>query len=377
MKITEVSSEVFQWERPGIWNGGHFYGPGRLHKVTVRTDEGITGYGWNGGTAAEKPLHLYPGYVDYFRPLLIGRDPMETRSISTDLGQKLIKILGPGGINTQVLAAINIACWDIKGKALGKSIHQLLGGAQKRIRTYIAGGYYAEGKGLEELQEEVRFNVEEMHASAVKIKIGDPNVGLAGDMRRVEASRQAIGDDATLMVDANCALDLETSLEFARLLPDYNVYWFEEPLPIHDYEGHGKLAEDCLAKDPKLKIATGENGYHLAHFKTLLDHNGASILNVDVAVCSGYDVAMDIADLAAQRGVSIAPHGCQELQLPLAAGIPHGEYLEYYPVAVDPLRAEMFLPLLKPDAEGFVTVPDRPGIGFELNMELLNRYRIA
>ena len=64
MKITEVTSEVFEWERPGIWNGGHFYGPGRLHKVTVHTDEGITGYGWNGGTAAERPLNLFPGYVD-------------------------------------------------------------------------------------------------------------------------------------------------------------------------------------------------------------------------------------------------------------------------------------------------------------------------
>lgn len=90
--------------------------------------------------------------------------------------------MGPAGINTQVLAAINIACWDIKGKTLGKSIHELLGGAQNRIRTYIAGGYYAEGKGLEELQAEVQFNVEELHASAVKIKIGDPNVGVAGDM---------------------------------------------------------------------------------------------------------------------------------------------------------------------------------------------------
>ena len=372
MKITEVTSEVFQWERPGIWNGSHYYGSGRLHKITVYTDEGITGYGWNGGTAADRPLNLFPGYVDYFRPLLIGRDPMDTRAVSTDLGEKQIKILGPAGINTQVLAAINIACWDIKGKALGKSIHELLDGSQKRIRTYIAGGYYAEGKGLQELQAEVQFNVEEMHASAVKIKIGDPNTGVAGDMLRVEAARKAIGDDATLMVDANCALDLKTSLEYARLLPQYDVYWFEEPLPIHDYEDHGKLAEAST-----VKIATGENGYHLAHFKALLDHNGASILNVDVTICPGYDVAMDVAHLASERGVSIAPHGCQELQLPLAAGISHGEFLEYYPVAVDPLRAEMFQPVLKPDDDGFVTVPDRPGIGYELNMELLNRYRVG
>ena len=93
MKIIDVQSDVFEWEWPGIWNGGHFYGPGRLHKVTVKTDEGIEGYGWNGGTAAERPLVIFPPYVKYFRELLIGRDPFDTRGIADDLGEKLIKIL--------------------------------------------------------------------------------------------------------------------------------------------------------------------------------------------------------------------------------------------------------------------------------------------
>lgn len=371
MKIIDVESEVFEWERPGIWNGGHFYGPGRLHKVTVKTDEGVDGFGWNGGTAAERPLNIFPPFVEYFRDLLIGRNPMDTRAISEDLGEKHIKILGPGGVNTQVLAAINIACWDIKGKVEGESIHKLLGGAQSRIRTYIAGGYYAEGKGLEELQEEVRFNVYEMKAGAVKIKIGDPRVGVSGDMLRVEAARKAIGDDVVLMADANCALNLEQSLVFAEELEKFNVYWFEEPMPIHRYKEHG-----ILRNRSGVKIATGENGYHLSHFETLLDHAGADILNVDVTICPGYDVAKDVTDLALKKGISIAPHGCQELQLPLAAAIPHGEFLEYYPVAVDPLRAEMFLPRMVPDDDGYVTVPDRPGIGFELNMDLLDMYRV-
>ena len=372
MKITDVISEVFEWERPGIWNGGHFYGPGRLHKVTVKTDEGIDGYGWNGGTAAERPLSIFPPFVDYFRDLLIGRDPLDTRAIAEDLGEKHIKILGSGGINTQVLAAINIACWDIKGKSLGKSVHSLLGGAQSRIKTYIAGGYYAEGKGLSELQEEVKFNIVELHAGAVKIKIGDPNEGLIGDMKRVEAARKAVGDEVILMVDANCALDLYTSLGFAEELPKYGVYWFEEPMHIHKYKEHG-----ILKSKSNVKIATGENGYYLAHFETLLDHNGADILNVDATICPGYDIAKDICDLALKKGVSIAPHGCQELQLPLAAAVPHGEFLEYYPSAVDPMRTEMFIPKMKPDKDGFVTVPDTPGIGYELNMELLNKYKLG
>ena len=110
MKITSVTSEIFEWERPGIWNGGHFYGPGRLHKVTVETDEGLTGYGWNGGTAAERPLTLFPGYVDYFRPLLLGRDPLDTRAIATAVGEKHNRLLVHGELNSQVLAAVNSAC---------------------------------------------------------------------------------------------------------------------------------------------------------------------------------------------------------------------------------------------------------------------------
>ena len=127
-----------------------------------------------------------------------------------------------------------------------------------------------------------------------------------------------------------------------------------------------------------VKIATGENGYHLAHFRTLLDHKGASILNVDATICPGYDVAKDVADLAAERGVTIAPHGCQELQLPLAAAVPHGELLEYYPAAVDPLRDEMFEPKLRPDSR---RLRDRsqtaPASDIELNMDFLSRYQVG
>ena len=158
----------------------------------------------------------------------------------------------------------------------------------------------------------------------------------------------------------------------AQLHAEAPLDWFEEPMPIHRYKEHGTLK---AASD--VKIATGENGYHLSHFETLMDHNGADILNVDVTICPGYDIAKDITDLALERGVSVAPHGCQELQLPLAAAIPHGEFLEYYPVAVDPLRADMFMPRMVPDDDGYVTVPDRPGIGFELNMEVLNKYKVG
>ncbi|MQG39245.1 MAG: mandelate racemase/muconate lactonizing enzyme family protein [SAR202 cluster bacterium] len=371
MKITDVTSELFEWEKPPIWNGKHYYSVGRLHKVTVYTDSGITGVGWNGGTAAERPLKIFPNYVEYYKNMLINKNPLETKSLVENLGTQQIKIFGPAGLHTQVLAAINIACWDIKGKFLDKSIHNLLGGHKKRIPTYIAGGYYAEGKGLSELKDELSYNVEVLHAKAVKIKIGDPNYGLKNDMKRVEASRNAIGDDIGLMVDANCALSLNQAIEFSKELSDYNVYWFEEPLPIHDYDGHTKLKNQST-----MNIATGENGYHLEHFKNLTEKDCASIFNVDVAICPGYDVAFEISQMAMQHNISISPHGCQELQLPLVAGIENGGFLEYYPKEVDPLRSEMFHPILKPDKDGYVTVPDTPGLGYDLNMDLLKKYQV-
>ena len=371
LRITEVISEVFEWERPAVWNGSHVYGYGSLHKVTVRTDEGISGFGWNGGTAAVRPQRLMPGFVDYYRPMLIGRDPCGTEGLVTDLWEKQIKILGASGLHTQVLAAIVIACWDIRGKAAGASVHKLLGGAKKSIRAYIAGGYYAAGKGLAELADEVRYNVDVLHATAVKIKIGDPEAGFAEDMRRVAAAREAIGSEVDLLADANCSCDLETALAFARELAEYGVYWFEEPLPIYDFEAHQRLADAS-----EVKIAVGENYYSLADFRSIIAHRGAQIFNVDVAICPGYDVAREVAELADDAGLTIVPHGCQELQLPLVAGVENGEMLEYYPPEVDPIRGEMFEPRLVLEKNGMVTVPERPGIGYEINDELLAAHRV-
>tara|TARA_B100000579_G_C22829396_1_gene855037 strand:+ start:173 stop:1297 length:1125 start_codon:yes stop_codon:yes gene_type:complete len=372
IKITHIKSESFEWERPGIWNGMHFYGPGRLHKVTVKTDQGIQGIGWNGGTAAVRPNNFSKLFVDYYKSFLIGENPLETEKLTVKLGEKQNKILGSAGLHTQVLAAIIIACWDIKGKVEGKSIHSLLGGLQKRVRAYIAGGYYAKDKGLEDLQEELLYNVNKLNATAVKIKIGDPTIGIAMDMKRIEAARDAIGPEVDLLVDANCAFDLPTALEYAKEMESYNVYWFEEPLAIHDFKAH-----KTLNASTSLTIATGENYYTLADFETLIENKGASMLNVDATICPGYDVALAVAKLAEEKGLKIAPHGCQELQLPLVAAVSNGELLEYYPPEVDELRKELFFPKLKLDSDGYVTVPDAPGIGFDLNMDLLNRYKVG
>ena len=92
IKITQITSQSFEWERPGIWNGMHFYGPGRLHLVTVYTDQGIHGIGWNGGTAAVRPNNFSKLFVDYYKSFLIGENPLETEKLTLKLGEKQNKI---------------------------------------------------------------------------------------------------------------------------------------------------------------------------------------------------------------------------------------------------------------------------------------------
>ena len=368
MKITNV--DVLMLSGPG--RQGQYGAPtGTL--IRVDTDEGITGWGETDSHPAMVKAVVVSEHHDEFMSglgaLIIGQDPRDTEAIWRRMARGTFNV-GRDGLTVAAMAAIDLALWDIRGKASGLPVCDILGGAKRRSFPFY--GTYPLGETLEQTRSNAR-ELKRLDLPAVKLGWRPFGAGDASDDEAiVRALREELGDDIELLIDGGLAFDVKTAIERSHMLADYGVYWFEEPLPIHDYEGHGTLAEAST-----VKIATGENGYHLAHFKTLLDHHGAAILNVDVTICPGYDVAMDVVDLAAERGVSIAPHGCQELQLPLAAAVPHGEFLEYYPVEVDPLRAEMFQPVLKPDADGLVTVPDRPGIGYELNMQLLDRYRVG
>lgn len=386
-KIAAVESELYEWDKPPIWNGMHVYDKGKLHLVKVTAKNGneeVVGYGFNGGTAATRPLHLFPMFVAQFRPALIGHDVTNTAYVSRLA--KNYKIYGPGGYHTQVLAAINQACWDIRGKLAGQSVHALLGGTQQRIRAYIAGGYYGRGKGFDELREEMARNINEFNATAVKMKIGHPDAGLETDIKRIEAVRETVGAAITVMVDANCALSIEKACAYLPALHANDIFWFEEPIHSHDYRGHKVLR--AIAQDYDIQIATGENGYGVHYFQTLIDYEGADVFNLDVAILPGYEPAMQVVEEALGADFSrasfglqgppkiwIAPHGAQELQIHIAASRENCLMLEYYPPAVDPLRGEMFLPPMLLENDGHVTVPSPPGLGFVPNWELLKHHR--
>ena len=198
MKITDLRMETYRWPRDKpIRNGLHVYATAGLNVIKIDTDEGITGVGLGGVQEAED---IGRSIAEHFKQYVVGRDPFDTERIWDDMW--VPKLVGRRGITTRVISAIDIALWDVKGKATGQPLYKLLGGYTDKIPVYIAGGYYEEGKGLEELALETEESVS-TGARAVKMKIG--GVPINEDVERVRVVREAAGPDVKVMVDANCA----------------------------------------------------------------------------------------------------------------------------------------------------------------------------
>ena len=164
MKITDITTEEYQWPRhKPITNGLHTYTHSGLALVKIETDEGITGIGLGGGGPIGRAT------VEMLTPLLIGEDPIDVERLWHKMW--VPKLIGRRGMTTRAISAIDIGLWDIRAKAAGLPLYKLLGGFRDRVPTYIAGGYYEEGKGLKELQQEMDDNVA-MGAKAIKMKVG-------------------------------------------------------------------------------------------------------------------------------------------------------------------------------------------------------------
>jgi len=368
MKITDVTVQRYAWPRPKpIRNGKYTYRDVSLNLVHIHTDEGVTGVGWGGGTASGQGSDLTTVLVDHFRPVLVGEDPFNYRRIWANLW--LPKLVGRRGLSTRVISGIDIALWDLMGKAVGKSVHQLLGGYRESIPTYIAGGYYEEGKGMAELAQEMEENLL-LGARAIKMKIGGAPINQ--DVERVRVVRQTIGPDIKLLVDANNAYTAHEAIEVARKMEKYEPFWFEEPVAPDDYRGHARVARSTT-----IPIASGENEYTRYGFRDLIQAEGAAILNADAQILGGITEFMQVVALSAAEDLVIAPHGAQEIHIHLVCAIPNGLLLEFYRETVDPLRMKIFQEPLLLDAQGNVPAPDRPGLGFTPNYELLERYRVG
>lgn len=366
MKITDVIAHAYytSHEKP-ISNGLYTYDGTEIIICEVKTDDGISGYGWTRGTCGT--TNLVVNTIRNLRDRVLGEDPFNVERIWAKM--YLPKVYGRKGMEMHAISSLDIALWDIIGKAAGRPLYQMMGGYRPAVPVYIAGGYYLPGKGIKELQDEMRTNVAK-GVHAVKMKIGGASI--SEDLERIDAVRDAVGKDVDIMVDANNAYSRIEALKIGRELDKRNIFWFEEPLHVDDLEGCAELTEKLVTP-----IAIGENEYTKWGFKEIIDKHAANILNADAQILGGITEWKKVADLAMSAHIMVAPHGDQEIHIPLVAAVPNGLIAEYYDSNTNGLLHAMFTEKIVPNKDGFIKAPDHPGIGIEIDFEQLEQYRVT
>ena len=337
--------------------------------VMVRTDEGITGY----GETFRRGPHVQKSAIDtIFAPLAIGKDPFDTAEI-WDAMYSAGNVAGPSGALQTAAAAIDIALWDIKGKALGLPLYKLLGGKRKdRIRVY-ASSLRRDLTAVEEANRAASFQAEGF--TGYKMHSAVPGATDHPDDRTVEHVREmraAVGYDFEILVDINGAYSLHNAIEIGKQLEDYGVFHFEQPLPIWDLDGMAALA-DALT----IPIAAGETSYTRWEFLELVTRGRPDIVQPDVIKCGGISELINIAAVVNSHGKPMTVHNTQPIistaaHLHWVAGRKDVPYAQEYNIESVSIRDDR--PILQeplPVVDGHITVPEKPGLGLEFDEDAM------
>jgi D-arabinonate dehydratase len=334
--------------------------------VRVHTDEGIIGSAYT----LEGSAIILPAVRDVLGPLVLGQDPFDTERLWDKMYRTTLKV-GRRGAVMRALSAIDIALWDIKGRALNTPLYKLLGAYTNRVPAYLSGGYYRKGESFQQMADGIARLVEPHGFKAVKIKVGA--LDLKQEMERISTLRRTLGDDIDIMVDANCAWnDLTLARKMMRAFEEYRIGWFEEPVMPDNFRGSADLA--ALFETP---IATGEQECTRWGFRDLIEHKAADILQPDVAVVGGVTEWMKVAAMASAYDLPISSHYVHDVHVHLMAAIPNALIAECFVRELDAMVFDdVVLEPLKVE-DGYLQPPERPGLGMDLDEKAIERYRIA
>lgn len=367
LKITGIDATIVRTPYPGTlepaWSPGTVWRESAATIYRVHTDAGITGIG-----AARGNPDVVTNVVG---PLLAGTDPARIEPIV----RSVINAAG-GFAAIPTAAGIEMALWDLMGKAAGLPLYRLWGAHTDHIRAYAS---MVEVRTPERRAEDARMLLERGY-TAIKLRLHDETI--RQDIAQVEAVRAAVGDRMTILVDANQAQEPGTpgaersivwgydrAVATARELYQLGVAWLEEPLPRYDFDNQRRLA---AATD--LPIAGGENNVGLHEFRTLIDTECYDVLQPDALVCGGIGLLRKVAAYAELHGKPVAPHhGGNGLgvatHLHLSASLANSPWVELLqdPPAMEAAQFQGILATpLVPEADGFVRLPEAPGLGVEL-----------
>lgn len=328
--------------------------------VWLDTDEGLTGEGYTFSLSAAR-LDVLQAMVESLAHHFIGRDPHTIEAIWRDLWREL-NFFGHKGISILGATPLDTACWDIVGKAAEQPLWRLFGGARDTVKAYASGGLWL-SLSTDELVAQAK-SFRDQGFRAMKARLGKPTV--EEDIERIAAIRAAIGPEIDLMADANQGLTVPHAIRLGRRLEDYNLVWFEEPVPYWDLEGHAAIA---AALDTP--IASGETEYMRQGMQAMIDKKAADILMPDLQRMGGLTEFRKVAALCEAHEIPVSPHIFSEQSLAICGSAPNATYLEHMPWFAPLYRERMVL------QDGMVAMPQNPGIGFSFDPDAVDSHRVA
>ncbi len=362
MKITHVTTRVLRTPADNPLVVGLPAPTDTREFVTLElgTDQGLVGIGLTffGGalTAALKTA------VDGLAGLVVGDDPTQVEAIAGKL-RRAAGNSGPGGIFSLALSAVDMACWDLKGKALGQSVCAMLGGLRDRVLTY-ASGALMRPHPVDYLAK-AGPRLVGMGFRQMKMQCGsEPTV--AASIERVRVMREAIGPDVDLMCDINQLWSVSQAIEVGRRIEPYHLYWLEDPTAHDDYPGLARIA-DALTTP----IAAGEYHYGIVPFRHLLEHRSIDVVMIDLLRVGGITQWMKVAGMAEAFNLPVVSHLVPEIHVHLIAAIPNGLTVEYMPWT---LRLYEETP---PIENGMLVVPKKPGLGLAFDPAAIKKYQVS
>lgn len=317
--------------------------------VELRTEDGRDSLGLSYAKRAGGP-GLF-AHASEIAPVLIGEDPSDIQRLWTKLCWAGASV-GRSGLAVQAIAAFDVALWDLKARRANLPLAKLLGAHRDSVACYNTSGGFLHTP-IDQLVENAAAS-RARGIGGIKLKVGQPDRKL--DIKRVEAVRERLGDDAPIMVDANQQWDRPTAQRMCRTFESFDLVWIEEPLDAYDHEGHAALAAQF-----DTPIATGEMLTSAAEHGELIRHRAADYLMPDGPRVGGITPFLKIAALAEHAGLMLAPHFAMELHVHLAAAFASEPWVEHFDW-LEPLFNERL-----EIAGGRMRVPTRPGLGLSLS----------
>ncbi len=344
--------------------GSWFWDSG-MAVVQIETDEGIVGHGWcEDGCQATAPV-----IENHLQRLLLDQDPQDVEGLWDRLFRATLPY-GRKGSVLQAISAIDIALWDILGKAANKPVYQLLGGPVKDSVPVYASALHP--VGAEKVAAEAKAYVAEGYrAMKMRFPFGPGNGvgGMRANEDHVACVREAVGDDIEIMADAYMGWDFLYAKKMCRKLEQYNLAWLEEAFIPDDLDSYAKLRQET-----NIPISGGEHEYTRYGFQNIIDKRAMDIIQPDLRRCGGFTEARKIAAQAAAAGVTLIPHAYGVTHIHLALAFSVVPMVEYFPLPCwDKLPEAEVEPIFhgEPLPEGgHVSLQPLPGLGVTVNEKI-------